>query len=385
MSTYSQYGSGMFEGADLIANEAYAGAVGGYRAIEENSINMHKIFESVIGRDFAEAYTEMGVLSESTLEAMNEAAVGGIWEKVKAFFKKIGEKILGILKAFKDKIVGTFTRDGKALVKKFEKQILKKVNTSVYKESFKWKWSENALDLVQNKGDLAKSLTDKIAGSEIDKEIRKQYDFANKTFDARTKGGNLEDANEKDKEKYKGYVLDAEKLETYEEKAYSTLLGESTTKSDFAKDYAEKTLGDTEEKEGFDSSDYSTVKNILENGGKVLGWISKEESEVKKYCKDQIKKAEEIQKETDKLASKEDYKVNASLANTYATNVIKLGNIATTALTTSINCYMNAVKSSMKMARAVWVKAATYGGKSESALMEAIDQVSNYEVDEIFG
>ena len=127
MSTYSQYGANSFSD-DIVANESYDGIVGAYTAVEENAVNEHRIFESIIGRDFTEAYVAAGALDESALEAVNEASLGGIWEKVKAFFKKMAEKIAGVIKSIKDRIVIAFTRDGKELVRKYDKQIVRKIN-----------------------------------------------------------------------------------------------------------------------------------------------------------------------------------------------------------------------------------------------------------------
>ena len=72
MSTYSQYGANSFSD-NIVANESYDGIVGAYTAVEENAVNEHRIFESIIGRDFTEAYVAAGALDESALEAVNEA------------------------------------------------------------------------------------------------------------------------------------------------------------------------------------------------------------------------------------------------------------------------------------------------------------------------
>ena len=123
MAVYSQFASGSFDGEAIVANESYVGAIGAYQMMEESSMNQHAIFEHVLGCDFVEAQANFGYVSESTYEAINEASGEGIFSKVIAFFKKMIEKIKGIIQNMINKVKAVFTKDGKKLVSKFEKTI----------------------------------------------------------------------------------------------------------------------------------------------------------------------------------------------------------------------------------------------------------------------
>ena len=120
MGVYSHYANSIAS-ATVAADESYQGAAGAYQMIEDGEINSYTIFESVIGRDFAEAGNMHGFVNESDISAINEASASGIWEAVVNFVQKIWAKIKGILESIKTKIQGTFIKDGKALIKKYEK------------------------------------------------------------------------------------------------------------------------------------------------------------------------------------------------------------------------------------------------------------------------
>ena len=89
MAVYSQFATGGFDDDAIAANESYVGAIGAYQMMEESSMNQNAIFNHVLGCDFVEAQADHGFVSESTLEAVNEASEGGIFAKVVAFFQKL--------------------------------------------------------------------------------------------------------------------------------------------------------------------------------------------------------------------------------------------------------------------------------------------------------
>ena len=67
-----------------------------------------------------------------------------------------------------------------------------------------------------------------------------------------------------------------------------------------------------------------------------------------------------------------------------ATNTIKMGNALTNIATDALAASIAETKLCYKNARSIFTRAATYGGKDEATLMEAVSQVSDYEVDQIF-
>lgn len=124
-----------YDESEIIADESYNGVAGCYQAMIDMEANSHAIFEETIQRDFLEAsYIHEGK-DEEDIYALQEASVAGIFDRIKAFVKKVWEKIKGIFKNFIAKIHTTIGRDNKALLKKYQKEILKKDRSKV-----KYKW-----------------------------------------------------------------------------------------------------------------------------------------------------------------------------------------------------------------------------------------------------
>lgn len=371
MSTYSQYGTGSFdEGAELVANESYFGVVGCYSAIEESAMNEHTIFESIIGRDFAEVYAEMGVIEESAFESLNESAIGDALGKVAAFFKKIGEKILGILKSFRDRIVSTFIRDGKELVKKYDKQITKKINTSkMTKFSFKM---YDRVNKDENGDSAIKKSFDNSALGKALKENETKLNDKMPDIDKKTKG-------------QAPHLITDEEAIDLKDKCCSDMVKTTTTYKDMKKDMIDIYKNTEKEKEGLDSTSYNEIKEILQNYKDMKTFLEKNEISVKKYYSERVKNAEINKKKTEDALTKEGAdKTYASVLNARCKNVIKLGNAISECVVSYYTAVTMKAKMEMKNARSIFVRAATYGGKDEATLMEAVSEVSDYEVDEMF-
>lgn len=374
MSTYSQYGANSFSD-NIVANESYDGIVGAYTAVEENAINEHRIFESVIGRDFTEAYVAAGALDESALEAVNEASLGGIWEKVKAFFKKMAEKILGVIKSIKDRIVIAFTRDGKELVKKYDKQIVKKINTQKMK-NFKFTfYGEVRKDSLLSK-DPAKAIETILSTTELSSKMYTCFNNAKTSFSSIE---NVKSKGEIDEK----ILLTDDQLSDLKEKAYQDISdNEATNRSELMKFATD--VSDVDETEGLTIDMYKKIVNTLKDGQAVIKKLNDSENKVKKIYNKIIKDAEDIQNKVNKIAQTEKYNKAASLANAMATNTIKMGNALTNIATDALAASIAETKLCYKNARSIFTRAATYGGKDEATLMEAVSQVSDYEVDQIF-
>lgn len=374
MSTYSQYGANSFSD-NIVANESYDGIVGAYTAVEENAINEHRIFESVIGRDFTEAYVAAGALDESALEAVNEASLGGIWEKVKAFFKKMAEKILGVIKSIKDRVVIAFTRDGKELVKKYDKQIVKKINTQKMK-NFKFTfYGEVTKDHSLSK-DPAKAIETVLSTTELANKMYTCFGNAKSSF------SNIEKVTSKGEIDEKILLTD-DQLSDLKEKAYQSISdNEATNRAELMKFATD--VSDADETEGLTIDMYKKIVNTLKDGQAVIKKLNDSENKVKKIYSKIVKDAEDIQNKVSKIAQTEKYNKAASLANAMATNTIKMGNALTNIATDALAASIAETKLRYKNARSIFTRAATYGGKDEATLMEAVSQVSDYEVDQIF-
>lgn len=108
--------------AEIPANEAYDAAFGCAHIMADNQANDMALFESAIYSDMAEVMS----LQEGT-QIVNENAFTDVIKKIVEMFKKLLAKIKGIFNAFLAKLAGAF-KNGKDLVKKYEKQIIKYSN-----------------------------------------------------------------------------------------------------------------------------------------------------------------------------------------------------------------------------------------------------------------
>ena len=412
MATFSQYGVGGFSGGTIAADESYIGALGAFQMMEESAQNERAVFEFVLGCDFAEAATNNGVMTESEFEAINEASDSGIFGKVVAFFRKMVEKIKGILKNVVDKIKAMCTKDGKELVRKFKDQVNKKVaNGDLRDGHFSYKYCPYKSKL-QSADEIAQFYTDNLT-----KMLTTTIKTDNKNFDGKTIEGILADAtsqkethdNNKDasisktgqdrlNDYYDGkavgvnYQKDASKALTsseisdYKDDVLSTLIS-NTTVSDFAKDFDEYIFDDEETfTDGLNNRHLDNAIDMLQNYEKITQKIEKAQSTSEKTIKnDYIKPAEKIDKEMNR-ASKDRSKfyISSAHARTCAQAVISMGNAVISCIGTATAGYLAAYKKDYKQSRALYIKVATYNkkaAKNEAALLEAYVDVSNDEVD----
>lgn len=113
--------------SEIPANEAYGAAVGCAQVLADCKANDMALFENTIYSDFA----EVRALQEG-VGYVNENAFTDIIKKIVEMFKKLLAKIKGIFAAFLAKLTGAF-KNGKDLVKKYEKQIIKYANWKDFK------------------------------------------------------------------------------------------------------------------------------------------------------------------------------------------------------------------------------------------------------------
>ena len=113
--------------SEIPANTAYDAAFGCAHILADCQANDMALFESAIYSDFAEVKS----LQEG-VSVVNENAFTNVIKKIVEMFKKLLAKIKGIFAAFIAKLTGAFT-DGKKLVKKYEKQIIKYGNWKGFK------------------------------------------------------------------------------------------------------------------------------------------------------------------------------------------------------------------------------------------------------------
>ena len=113
--------------SEIPANEAYGAAFGCAQILADCQANDMALFESTIYSDIAEVRAV-----QEGYGYVNENAFTDVIKKIIEMFKKLIAKIKGIFKAFLAKLTGAF-KNGKDLVKKYEKQIIKYSNWKDFK------------------------------------------------------------------------------------------------------------------------------------------------------------------------------------------------------------------------------------------------------------
>lgn len=405
MAVYSQFATGGFDGEAIVANESYVGAVGAYQMMQESSMNENAIFNHILGCDFVEAQADHGFVSESTFEAVNEASAKGIFSKVIEFFRKLGEKIKGIIQNMINKISAMFTKDGKQLVKKFEETIRKKMANDTYDNNFKYSWCKpnNSSDLIPEV-DVQKKIFEVPLRGTVNKGTMYEKQNIEGVLGKATSNAKLERADHtgeedereeslhnalksvRDEESTNHKPIAQEDVDDYKEDILTALLGENTDTSSFSKDYDEKIFDSQETVEGLDSSDLASIKNFLSTESKYSQKFEKNKREVDKAIKKIIDDAKKIEKEMDRRDGKRGFGVDGSVARAAAQSAIKMGNACSACSTAYFSAVGAAIKKHYAQCRAVYIKAATYNKKAakhEATLLEAVVDVSNYEVDQM--
>ena len=118
----NRYGS---VGSNVVieAAEGYHGEIGAAIAMLEGYQNDMALFNGIIATDFQEACLIQEGASAEEVYILQEGALKGAWEKLKEFFKKLGEKIKGIFHAFIAKMESVFMKDSKKFYDKYAQEI----------------------------------------------------------------------------------------------------------------------------------------------------------------------------------------------------------------------------------------------------------------------
>lgn len=397
MSVYSQYGMGTSSASsNIIADESYSGFEGAFRMIEESVQNEHAIFEAIIKQDFAEAYNRINpaIVSESQLVAIQEANGTGVWGKILDFIESIGAKIMGIIKTLMDKIQSVFIRDGKELVKKFEKQINAKMAQGKYtKMKFKYSKPKNegiSNDTLESKltGVLKTTLEDCSNLFSKAVEVKKLNDDSLKHTGSMAKFGSAEYNHTGTTTKIKPFTED-DKIDMLE-KALGGLAGTgSSTIKEFNKDFDAYVFNDIEEIEGYSSALNTTIKENLTETKKNLDTLSKNKRSTESFIASLRKQTKDIQKKaTDAMGKDKAYTNDVYKGNAVAGRVNTCLSIYSKVSANYYGALGSAIKKDLKQCRSIYVKAATYNQKQsvedQAILMTAVRESSDYEVDEMF-
>lgn len=243
-----------YDESEIIADESYNGVAGCYQAMIDMEANNHAIFEETIQRDFLEAtYIHEG-RDEDDIYALQEASIGGIFDRIKAFVKKVWEKIKGIFKNFIAKIHTTIGRDNKALLKKYQKEILKKDKSKI-----KYKWCNPT-------GKLESDVQAAVEGKKL-KPIAQNV---------------LKDVSDRGKLSYFKKIKDAMDDGEYYDNVLKSVLPALDEYKNIEKDIHELCFDSAESEEGVSSARLSAVFKDME-GDKTVQNIEKAQKETNKY------------------------------------------------------------------------------------------------------
>lgn len=341
---------------DFIADESYANAFGAYRMMIEAKNNDLTLFNNVIQLDFQEAYANISgdeALMESVI-ALQEAGAAGIWQSLIDLLKKIGNKIKAIFDKFIAKLNGMFTKDTKALLKKYESKF-----SSAYLSKMSLKGYKPILDSEPMDYNVFNTnfIKDKVA------------DITNKTSSddiSKATSGN-------------GRELDflTNCLKGSERPKF-------TSSSDF-RDYLDKKMfGMATDAEGAVAKDKDKILEVLRNN-KIISQTEKDKNKILKDIKELIREYESQKKEAEKAevgtgdgkVSQDDKNLNLAKANA---SVIVAQN-AQSAVTTAFSAYSQNLKSLIAQCKKALVAGATFQPKGEaSELWEAQLDVVEEEV-----
>ena len=127
--------------------EGYDCSTGTALALIDSARNDRAMFEAMLGIEAKACQLESaGYTNESgEMLALQEAAAGGILKKIADLFKKLAEKIKTIFHNFFSKINSLFLSD-KQMVKKYEKEILRKSNLG--KLQIKWRKLKKEIPVI---------------------------------------------------------------------------------------------------------------------------------------------------------------------------------------------------------------------------------------------
>lgn len=332
---------------DFIADESYANAFGAYRMMVESKQNDLALFNNVIQIDFQEAYANANgdetTLMESVM-ALQEAGASNLWQSFIELIKKIGAKIKAIFEKFIAKLNGMFTKDTKALLKKYES---------------KFSSADLSTMAVKNYKPL-KNITDPM-----------KFDvFTDTNINSKistVQGNGSSESISKAIPKETWFLSQCLKKAPPEFRDTSAF-----------RDYLDKEMfGLPTDAEGAVKTDKQEIMSLLRDN-KIITNTEKHKTQILKDLKGLQRTAEEEKKNTeknDKLEGK-DKELALAKANAAITSL----NNANSAVTTAFTAWTSNLKTAIAQSKKVFVMGATFTPKGEATLLEAQCEVLEEEV-----
>lgn len=392
---------------------SYCGAGAANRILTEMVQNDQDFFGYIIRNDIQQAYVENamntnGVTDElvSKLSALQEAAAGGIFAKIKEFFIFLWKKIKGFFVGLYKKIKNAIIPDNKKLIDKYKEAVDKNAE-ALKKMKFKW------CDVKGNGGKLEYKKKIDPSNNDYSKEKDKLYTYCDdelsynrrnddteKTFDASVEALNKKVNNDQFyADTYGDYISDA-----------------PSKPNELAKACHNYFFDEEKEKDGEFDKYKSEILDCLNNSENIIKNLQDSEKSLDAYFKKEIAEADKIDKTYSKLTSKSDAKTYAGsiqrnptsgeyyhnkggektpdelVKNNVHVSIAKAANAIksyTSKLQTCIIGLLNqqvaAVQFQTKQCRRVWTQAGTFSPKAENAFMtEAIGEAADFDTDQLF-
>ena len=390
----------------------YCGAGAANRILTEMVQNDQDFFGYIIRNDIQQAYVENAMNMNGTtdelvgkLSALQEAAAGGIFAKIKEFFIFLWRKIKGFFVGLYKKIKNAIIPDNKKLIDKYKEAIDK--NAEALKK-MKFKWCE----VKGNGGKLEYKKKINPDSNEYGDEKRKLYRYCedeltyvkhnretSKTFDDGVNDLNNKVNNEK-------FFSDV----------YGEYISDAPSKPNELANACHKYFFDEEkEKDGEFAKYKSEILDCLTNSENLIKDLKDSEKTLDEYFKKEIAEADKIDKTYSKLKTDSDVKTSSAdnydsgngdyfvgrgekkssedlVKNNVHVSIAKAANAIksyTSKLQTCIIGLLNqqvaAVQFQTKQCRRVWTQAGTFSPKAENAFMtEAIGEAADFDTDQLF-
>lgn len=327
--------------------EGYDCSCGCALALVESARNDYAMFRAMLdadARELAIKNESTGYVAESQISALHEAAVSGIWNKIKQLFAKLVAKIKSIFHSLMARLNGLFM-DTKKMIKKYQNEVLRKTNLG----NMKIKYRKSKIDIT----DIALGLANRKA-----------------TLDAMNQEWN------EDKETRWEAVTGTIHGKASNASEYRDIINDKIWEDDSPSDYELKEI------DGGIRGIITSLEAMCKADKKIKSGFDKLTTHYQKMVDEANKKANEAAK-----ASK-DAKEGSDEANavTAANHTYDMAVIWQEATMVEISVFTEAFKTDFAQKKAVFSKAAAANDKKleeQSIYLDAIAEAAEQEVEDV--
>ena len=403
--------------------EGYDGTIGCAKALIESAQNDYAMFRAMLESDAKElAAMNNGYVNESEIISLQEATIGGIWNKIKELFKKLIAKIKSIFANFLAKFRSLYMKD-KDLVKTYGQQVMRKSNLG--NMSIKWRKTKGgngakALDFITTSitdvDDFANKRLESVAymwDDDADKRWEKVTETLNKSIKLGIKKAssaselreNVDEAIWEDDSPteydFKDIFSGArEMINTFESlDKMNKDSNKTVTKLTRALDKKLKDIDKFANQAAKDAKDFNKTKEFV---GKS-NYFDKDDTsfmaddkdlinnlwydvDFKGYITNRNNKYEDLENDT-KIADDKKPQKAMDIRSKFASQTYDMCVVMNDAILVCCNVYLEAQKEFYKQTKAVFMKAVTVSDKKleeSSIYAQAVAETAMHEIDTIF-